>query len=115
MEKYCKSRKKTNRIFYDIPYRRIIEKLKIKLSNIGKTLIIKEESYTSKCDSLSLEELSKQEEYSGNRIKRGLFLSGTGKAINADLNGAINIMRKVINLKKITGDGIFNPTILHRT
>ncbi len=56
--------------------------------------------------------LNKQEEYSGKRTKRGLFISGIGKAINADLNGAINIMRKVINIKEIVGLRLFNPTIL---
>jgi transposase len=45
----------------------------------------------------------------GNRIKRCLFGSLKKKLINADLNGAINIMRKVINLKEIKGEGLFNP------
>ena len=42
---------------------------------------------------------------------RGLFISSSGKVINADLNGAINII-KVFDLKKITGLSIFNPCIL---
>ena len=101
-----------NRQFYDIPYSRIIQKLKEKLLSNGKLLIITEESYTSKCDSLSLEKLSKNEFYLGKRIHRGLFISSIGKAINADLNGAINIMRKVVNLTKVSGINIFNPQIL---
>jgi IS605 OrfB family transposase len=103
---------KTNRIFYDIPYARIITKLREKLESNNKELIINEESYTSKCDSLNLENLGKNEIYSGSRIHRGLFISKIGKAINADLNGAINIMRKVINLTKINGINLFNPQIL---
>jgi putative transposase len=103
---------KTNRIFYGIPYNRIIFKLKSKLEDLGKSLIIKEESYTSKCDSLNLEDVKKQENYDGKRINRGLFISKTGLAINADLNGAINIMRKVIDLKEIVGKKLFNPTRL---
>lgn len=103
---------KTNRIFYNIPYQRIIDKLKTKLESLGKELIVKEESYTSKCDSLNLEDVKKQDTYSGIRKHRGLFISKIGKAINADLNGAINIMRKVIKLKEIKGVGIYNPTIL---
>ena len=103
---------KTNRIFYSIPYQRIIEKLKTKLESLGKELIIKEESYTSKCDSLNLEDLKKQDNYDGIRKHRGLFISKTGKAINADLNGAINIMRKVIKLKNIHGLRLYNPTKL---
>jgi len=101
-----------NRQFYDIPYSQILRKLKEKLLANGKQLIINEESYTSKCDSLSLEKLCKNKTYEGKRIHRGLFISSIGKAINADLNGAINIMRKIINLTEITGNKIFNPTIL---
>ena len=104
---------RTNRIFYNIPYCRILSKLRLKLESLGKILIIKEESYTSKCDSLSLEKVCKHEEYDGRRINRGLFISKIGKAINADLNGAINIMRKEINLKKIIGNGLYNPCFLN--
>lgn len=104
--------KNTNRNFYQIPYARLLLKLKEKLEANGKQLIINEESYTSLCDSLSLEFLGKKDEYMGERVTRGLYISKTGKAINADLNGAINIMRKVIDLKEVSGDNIFNPKIL---
>ena len=60
-----------------------------------------------------MEKVCKHEEYDGRRINRGLFISKIGKAINADLNGAINIMRKEINLKKIIGNGLYNPCILN--
>jgi putative transposase len=103
---------KNNRIFYNIPYARIIIKLREKLSSLGKNLIVKEESYTSKCDSLSLKELCYKNKYMGERKNRGLYISLIGKAINADLNGAINIMRKIIPLKKIEGKNIYNPKIL---
>ena len=103
---------KNNRMFYSIPYSRIINKLRYKLEELGKELIITEESYTSKCDSLNLEELCKHNLYDGIRKNRGLFISKIGKAINADLNGAINIMRKKIKMKEITGLNIFNPMIL---
>ena len=99
-------------MFYSIPYSRIIFKLKEKLSELGKSLIINEESYTSMCDALSLENVGKNTSYSGIRKYRGLFISSVGKAINADLNGAINIMRKVIKLTEITGNKLFNPQIL---
>jgi putative transposase len=101
-----------NRMFYEIPFKRIIIKLGEKLNKLGKKLIINEESYTSKCDSLNLEKLGKKENYDGERKNRGLFISKIGKALNADLNGAINIMRKVINMKKIIGLSLFNPTSL---
>jgi IS605 OrfB family transposase len=112
----------TNRKFYQIPYAYIIEKLKSKLTSLGKILIINEESYTSKCDALTLEKICKHKKYSGKRIKRGLFKSGNGKVINADLNGAINIMRKSLyklhpeekkcDLTSISGSYLYNPEIV---
>ena len=39
--------------------------------------------------------LNKQENYMGKRKYRGLFISSNGIKINADLNGALNILRKV--------------------
>lgn len=105
----------TNRKFYQIPYKRILDKLETKLKEEGKEIIITEESYTSKCDALSLEKICKKNEYKGCRLKRGLYSSNVGKLINADLNGAINIMRKVINLTEIKGIGICNPKILKIT
>ena len=35
-------------------------------------------------------------EFSGKRIKRGLYKSGNGQIINADINGASNILRKTV-------------------
>ena len=58
------------------------------------TVEIVEESYTSKIDHLALEKLEHQENYLGKRIKRGLFKSSTNKVLNADINGAIGILRK---------------------
>jgi transposase len=96
--------KKGNLSFNKIPFIKLINKIKMKFN-----IITTEESYTSKCDSLSLEKIEKKEIYSGKRVKRGLFKSSINKKINADLNGAINIMRKQINLTKITGESLYNP------
>ena len=75
------------------------------------------EAYTSKCDSLSLEEIRYHEKYNGKRIKRGLYSSKTGRLINADLNGAINIMKLYYKQEGIKYDGvrgihICNPRIV---
>ena len=100
-----------NRKFYDIPYRKLLNKIRNKF---GENKVIEiEEAYTSKCDSLGLETICKHENYTGKRIKRGLFRSVKG-LINADVNGAINIYRKFMGNKKIivneiTGVNIFNP------
>ena len=60
-----------------------------------------------------MESISKHDNYKGKRIKRGLFQSSVGKLINADVNGALNIMRKVVNdsyVSKIIDSGqLFRP------
>ena len=101
-----------NRNFYQIAYKQLIEKLDDKLKNINKKMILVKESYTSKCDALALEPIGYHEHYLGNRKKRGLFASSTHKLINADLNGAINIMRKYINLNNLNIKNICNPSVL---
>lgn len=87
--------KRINQKFTEIPHAYFIEKLKYKSELVGIDILITEESYTSKCDHLSYESMKHHNEYSGKRIKRGLFKSGNGKLINADGNGAIGIGRKV--------------------
>lgn len=62
----------------------------------GIEVVTREESYTSKCSFLDNEPIKKHEEYKGIRIKRGLFKTSKGLLINADLNGALNILRKEI-------------------
>ena len=82
--------------FYKIPYRMLINMLFNKCEEKGITVNENNESYTSKCDALNLESVGYQENYSGKRTKRGLFQSFKGVLINADVNGAINIMRKAL-------------------
>lgn len=105
--------KNLTRIFQLIPFSRFIKKLKRKGEEKGIQVETINESYTSICDSLALEEVKRHEKYKGER-KSGLFYSSTNKIINADLNGSINIMRKYlawkgINFNEVTGKNIFNP------
>ena len=88
--------KRNNQTFVSIPYLNMLQKLKYKCELVGINVIVNEESYTSKCDSLVLESVEKHESYLGKRVKRGLFQSSIGKLINADVNGALNILRKVV-------------------
>ena len=100
-----------NRKFYQIPYCKLLDKLTDKMLQKGILVKFTEESYTSKCDSLALEEIKRHKKYLGERISRGLFSSSKNKYINADLNGAINIMRKYYkNIKEIKGKSLYNPT-----
>lgn len=85
-----------NQNFVTIPHARFIDMLTYKCELVGIRVITSNESHTSKCSFLDNEPICHQEVYAGRRVKRGLFRSATGKLINADLNGALNIIRKVI-------------------
>ena len=85
---------RNNQNFVSIPYSLLINMLKYKLEVKGGQLIELNESYTSKCSFLDNEEICKHETYKGKRVKRGLFLSGSNKALNADINGSLNILKR---------------------
>lgn len=101
--------KRNNQKFVQIPFARLASYLKYKCEMAGIRFVENEESYTSKCDALAKEEIGKHESYLGKRVKRGLFRSSTGRYINADVNGAVNILRKVVGdsdcISQITGSG----------
>lgn len=109
--------KRNNQHFVSIPHSKLINKIVYKAKLLGINVIIHEESYTSKIDHLAFEPLKKQESYLGKRKKRGSFQSSVGKLINADINGAIGIARKVIGdsfIGKIIDSGfVFNPIRLN--
>jgi putative transposase len=88
--------KKNNQNFVSIPHQKFIEMIKYKSNLFGITVLLNEESYTSKCSFLDNESIEKHEKYLGKRIKRGLFISSKGVKLNADINGSANILRKVI-------------------
>jgi IS605 OrfB family transposase len=88
--------KRNNQNFVQIPHARFIEILTYKAEEQGIVVILTEETYTSKCSLLDNEPLEKREQYLGKRVKRGLFQSSEGRFINADINGAGNMIRKVV-------------------
>lgn len=87
--------KRNNQNFVSVPHARFIEMLSYKAKLVGIQVKLTEESYTSKCSFLDNEPVRKHERYEGKRIKRGLFRTQYGRLINADVNGAYNIIRKV--------------------
>ena len=87
---------KNNQNFVSLPHAKAIDVLKYKLELNGIQVTVREESYTSKCSLIDLEPIKKQNEYLGKRIKRGLFKSKNNTLLNADINGAGNILRKEI-------------------
>ena len=105
--------KKNNQKFVEIPFSKLVDKITYKGKLVGINVQTTEESYTSKVDHLAFETLEKQDSYLGKRKKRGLFQSSINKLINADVNGAIGIGRKVFGdsfVREIIGSGLaFNP------
>lgn len=87
--------KVNNQSFVTIPFLTFVQQLEYKCKLEGINVILTEESYTSKCSFLDNEPLGKHDNYKGKRISRGLFKTSKGRLINADLNGSLNILRKV--------------------
>jgi len=93
--------KRGNQNFVSVPHARFIEMLTYKAELMGIQVQITEESYTSKASFLDDDPLPIYDAampaptFSGRRVKRGLYRAADGRHINADVNGAYNIIRKV--------------------
>lgn len=93
--------RQNNQNFVNIPYGLLRSKLEY-LCELNDIIFVKqEESYTSKAsfwdkDDLPVYNADNPTEYpfSGKRVHRGLYKAANGKVFNADINGALNIMRK---------------------
>jgi putative transposase len=83
-----------NQKFVAIPHAQALQMLTYKAHLAGIEVVLQEESYTSKCSFLDGEFPQKQHQYAGRRVQRGLFRAGDGTFINADVNGACNIIVK---------------------
>ena len=103
--------KRNNQNFVQIPFNDFIGQLSYKCRQVGINVILTEESYTSKCSFLDNEAVQKHQSYLGKRIKRGLFKSSTGKLINADVNGACNILRKYLTQQATWNDQIWSNLV----
>lgn len=98
---------RNNQNFVQIPYHMLRSKLQSLCERVGIAYVEQEESYTSKASALDGDEIPKFNadnpqtyQFSGKRIKRGLYRTKAGRLINADANGALNILRKYLNLSK---------------
>ena len=92
-----------NQNFTSVPHALLRWMITYKAGAAGIRVIVQEESYTSKADVTSGDEIpvygkpgSEKVVFSGKRIKRGLYRCADGLVINADCNGAANILRKAI-------------------
>ncbi len=98
--------KKNNQKFVQIPTAKLKSRIEQLCQQYGIEFIETEESYTSKTSFLDNDVLPKYGEKpdgwksSGVRVNRGLFKTLTGIRINADCNGAANIIRKVAAIFK---------------
>lgn len=106
--------KVNNQNFINIPHSTFIQMLEYKAKLVGINIIIREESYTSKCSFLDNEIIQKHDIYLGKRIKRGLFKSSNGNLINADLNASYNILKKAVPNAFVDGieDVAVHPTVI---
>ena len=91
--------KVNNRHFVTIPYARFRTQLAFLCEKNGIIYMETEESYTSKSSFLDKDPLpvygsATNVSFSGKRVQRGLYRTGDGTLVNADLNGAANIIRK---------------------
>ena len=106
--------RKNNQNFVNIPVGNIKEKLEYLCKLYGIKFAKQEESYTSKASFLDNDKIPKYNQdnpieykFSGRRIKRGLYKTKKSILINADVNGALNILKKssVVNLKILYSSG----------
>ena len=94
--------KVNNQNFTGIPHDRLKKMIMYKAAREGIRIIEQEESYTSKADITAMDPMPVygQEDgkarFSGSRKKRGLYACSAGYTINADCNGAANILRKAV-------------------
>ena len=96
--------RKVNQSFVQLPFARFIQMLQYKAESIGMKVVLTEESYTSGTSFLDDEAPVKACYDKSRRVHRGLFLANDGQRINADVNGAYQIMRKVF--PNVNADGI---------
>ena len=96
--------RKLNQSFVQLPFARFIQMLQYKAESIGMKVVLTEESYTSGTSFLDDEAPVKACYDKSRRVHRGLFRTSDGRKINADVNGAYQIMRKVF--PNVNADGI---------
>lgn len=106
--------KQNNQNFVNIPYGQLRNKLEY-LCELNNIIFAKqEESYTSKASFWDKDEMPvynadnpTEYQFSGTRVHRGLYKTANGKTFNADINGALNIMRKssVVDMNILYGRG----------
>ena len=94
--------KRNDQLFGSIPHYLLNKMIVQKAEHAGIQVVFQEESYTSKASFLDGDDIpvyrdsASKPTFSGSRIHRGLYRSAKGVLINADVNGAYNILRKAV-------------------
>ena len=97
--------KRNTQNFVNVPFNQLVKQIEYKSQLKGNRVLTVNEAHTSKCSFLDNEEIEHHDKYLGKRISRGLFKTSNGKILNADVNGAYNIMRKAFP-NAVSVDGI---------
>lgn len=112
-----KQRNKGMQNFTYIPYDMFIQMLAYKCENNGIRFVETEEEYTSGTSFIDNEDPIKSNYDKSRRVYRGLFVGNNGVKVNADVNGAYQILKKVI--PNAFADGIegagLHPTVVKLT
>ena len=125
--------RKNNQNFVSVPHFQLRQMIEYKALRAGIDVIEQEESYTSKADITASDYMPVYGKekfrpvFSGRRIERGLYSCKEGYCINADCNGAANILRKAIpdawkdvsdfhflSTPESIGFAMLNPTDSHK-
>ena len=104
--------RKNNQTFVQIPFTRFIDMIRYKAEEYGVAVIETEESYTSGTSFIDNEEPVKENYNKSRRVHRGLFRANENKLINADLNGAYQILKKVFPIKWDIGC-VLHPVVVN--
>ena len=108
-----------NQNFVSIPFEMLKSMIELKACEYGVTVVRNEESYTSKASFLDGDDIpfyvegdGTKHHFSGKRIQRGLYRSSDGTVLNADINGAANILRKAgCDTSSVILTNLLNPEV----
>ena len=103
--------KANNQNFVNIPFYKFISMLEYKCNLRGISFKTITEEYTSKCSFVDNEEITRHINYVGKRMNRELFKTKKGIVINADINGAYNILKKYM-IKNATWNEKISQTLV---
>lgn len=96
LNKKWKQENKNKQNFTYIPFDMLVKQIQSKCEEQGIEVVMTEEAYTSGTSFLDKESPVKENYNKERRVYRGLFVANNGKTINADVNGAYQIMKKVV-------------------